>query len=61
MLIHYDSPSPKLRGKHERPRLKVHGAWSFGRVLNIFLLDDCAKHDSSAVTEMLAMTIEDVT
>lgn len=49
-----------LRGRHERPRLKVHGAWAFGRFLNIFLMDDVARHDSSTVIEMISLTLEAV-
>lgn len=51
---------PLLRGRHERPRLKVHGAWAFGHYLNIYLMDDVAKHDSSSVIEMISRTLEDV-
>lgn len=49
-----------LRAKHERPRVKVHGAWAFGRFLNIFVMDEVAKHDSSCIIEMLAITLENV-
>ena len=49
-----------LRAKHERPRVKVHGAWCFGHFLNIFILDEVAKHDSSAIIEIVALTLEDV-
>ena len=48
-----------LRAKHERPRVKVHGAWAFGHFLNIFVLDEPAKHDSSSIIEIIAQTIED--
>lgn len=40
--------------------MKVHGAWAMGYQLNVFLLDEPARHDSSAVIEMLAITIENV-
>ena len=46
------------RSKHQRPRLKVHGAWAFGYVLEIFVMDDVAKHDSSCIIEILALTLE---
>lgn len=49
-----------LRAAHHRPRMKVHGAWAMGYQLNVFLLDEPARHDSSAVIEMLAITIENV-
>lgn len=50
---------PWLRSKYQRPRLKVHGAWAFGFCLNIFVMDDPSRHDSSAIIEILAITIED--
>ena len=57
-LIH--SPDWQLRAKHQRPRVKVHGAWAFGYTLNVYVLDDSAPHDSSAIIEIVAATIEDV-
>ena len=50
----------QLRAKHQRPRVKVHGAWAFGYTLNVYVLDECAAHDSSAIIEIVAATIEDV-
>ncbi|CAL1146198.1 unnamed protein product [Cladocopium goreaui] len=50
-----------LRAKYQRPRVKVHGAWAFGYTLNVYILDEVAKHDSSAILEILSQTIEDVT
>ena len=46
--------------KMQRPRLKIHGAWAFGYCLRIAVLDETCYHDSSLVTEVLAMTLEDV-
>jgi hypothetical protein len=54
---HFD----QLRAKYQRPRVKVHGAWAFGYTLNVYILDEVAKHDSSAILEILSQTIEDVT
>ena len=50
----------QLRAKHQRPRVKVHGAWAFGYTLNVYVLDESAPHDSSAIIEIVAATIEDV-
>ena len=47
--------------KYQRPRVKGHGAWAFGYTLNVYILDEVAKHDSSAILEILSQTIEDVT
>ena len=56
-----DLPAPaSLRAKHQRPRMKVHGTWAMGYQLNVFLMDETARHDSSAIIEMLALTIEKV-
>lgn len=49
------------RQKYQRPRLKIHGAWAFGYTLNVFIMDENAKHDSSAILEILTQTVEDVT
>ena len=49
-----------LRAKHQRPRLKVHGVWCYGYTLNISILDDCSRHDSSAIIEMISQAVEDV-
>ena len=51
----------QLRAKYQRPRVKVHGAWAFGYTLNVYILDEVARHDSSAILEILSQTIEDVT
>ncbi|CAK9073825.1 unnamed protein product [Durusdinium trenchii] len=56
---------PQLRAnaglaKHQRPRLKVHGVWCYGYTLNISILDDCSRHDSSAIIEMISQAVEDV-
>lgn len=48
------------RDKHQRPRLKVHGAWAFGYCLNIFTIHDNGKHNSSCIIEILAQTLEEV-
>lgn len=49
------------RQKYQRPRLKIHGAWAFGYTLNVFIMDENAKHDSSSILEILTQTVEDVT
>ena len=48
------------RSKHQRPRVKVHGAWAFGYTANVFIMDESARHDSSCILEILTQTIEDV-
>jgi len=50
-----------LREKHQRPRVKVHGAWAFGYTLNVYVMDEPSPHDSSAIIEIVAATIEDAT
>ena len=58
-----DSPQPELglRAKHQRPRVKVHGAWAFGHCLVVGVLDESAKHDSACIIELLSLTIEHAT
>lgn len=53
--------APMLREKHQRPRVKVHGAWAFGYTLNVYVMDEPSPHDSSAIIEIVAATIEDAT
>ena len=48
-----------LRSKHQRPRLKIHGVWAYGYVVNISVMDESSRHDSSAIIEMVSQTIED--
>lgn len=43
-----------------RPRCKIHGCWAFGYSLNIAVLDEVQKHDSSCVLELIAQTLETV-
>ena len=52
--------SGSLRAKHQRPRVKVHGAWAFGYSLNVYIMDESHPHDSSAIIEILSATLEDV-
>ena len=60
-IFPYQTRRVRLRSKHQRPRIKVHGAWAFGFCLNVYILDENAAHDSSAIIEMLSATLEDVT
>lgn len=39
--------------------MKIHGAWAYGFALNVFVLDEYSRHDSAAITEIIAITIED--
>ena len=48
-----------LRSKHQRPRLKVHGVWAYGYIVNISVMDEVSRHDSSCIIEMISQTIED--
>lgn len=50
----------KPRAKHIKPRLKVHGAWAFGYCCNVFAIDDCGRHNSSCVIDIVAQTLEEV-
>ena len=49
-----------VRAKHVRPTLKLHGAWCFGWVLDLWVLDEPTKHDSSCVIEIVALCLERV-
>lgn len=52
-------PWADLRAKHQRPRLKIHGVWAYGFTVSICVMDEPARHDSSAIIEMVAQCIED--
>ncbi|CAK9006089.1 unnamed protein product [Durusdinium trenchii] len=57
---------PQLRAnaglaKHQRPRMKIHGVWCYGYTLNISVMDECSRHDSSAILEMISRAVEDAT
>jgi hypothetical protein len=47
-----------LRSRFVRPRMKIHGCWAFGVCVNIFVLDETSKHNSSCIIEVIAQTIE---
>lgn len=49
-----------VRAKHIRPTLKLHGAWCFGWVLDLWILDEPTKHDASCVIEIVALCLERV-
>lgn len=48
--------SSKLR----RPRLKLHGVWSFGYGIRISVLEETTHHGASLVVELLAASLEHV-
>ncbi len=43
----------ETRPSAKRPKMKVHGLWIFGYSLEIRVMDETLKHDSSCVTELL--------
>lgn len=45
--------------KLQRPKLKIHGAWAFGHVLRLAILEETTYHGSSMVWELIASTIDD--
>ena len=38
----------------------MHGAWAYGYQLSVMVMDETSAHDSSAIIEIMARTIEDV-
>ena len=57
--------SPNLQtayrsSKQQRPKMKIHGLWSFGYVLRIAVLEEKTYHGSSLVQELLALALEDI-
>lgn len=46
--------------KFHRPRAKVHGVWAIGWCLQVGVLDEDQRHDSSCVIELVARTLERV-
>lgn len=46
--------------KLHRPRLKLHGVWSFGHNLQISVLDEVTFHGSSMVLECISRALEDI-
>ncbi|CAJ1406435.1 unnamed protein product [Effrenium voratum] len=46
--------------KYNRPRLTLHGVWAFGRTLQLRVLDEPTRHDSSCIVEAIAHTLEEV-
>lgn len=43
----------ETRPSAKRPKMKVHGLWIFGYSLEIRVMDETLKHDSSCVTELI--------
>lgn len=57
--------SPALRAtasvaRHISPTLKLHGCWCFGWTLDLHVLDESTKHDSSCIIEIVARCLERV-
>lgn len=45
--------------QNAKPRVKIHGAWAFGFVVNIFAMDDPSKHNSSCIIEAISRTVQE--
>lgn len=51
--------SPALRvAKHIHPTLKIHGCWCFGWTLDLHVMDEVRRHDSSCIIEIVARCLE---
>ena len=46
--------------KYIRPKLKLHGSWVFGFSLELMVMDEPTRHDSSCVAEIIARSVERV-
>ena len=43
----------KLRPSAKRPKMKVHGLWIFGYSLELRVMDETLRYDSSCITELI--------
>ena len=46
--------------KWQKPRLKVHGVWCFGHLLDVKIMDETFKHDSACVIQLISECLEKV-
>lgn len=46
--------------KHVRPSLKLHGCWAYGWVLDLHIMDEPTRHDSSTIVEIVSICLERV-